>query len=124
MRDKHWDIFNQFSSTFTAETVQKWENAILEWTVDRTKHNPYEEPVSCKFSHPLHRFMLFTIDHQLLLFKMFDLSLRGRRLLMPLGVPFLLMRSRSQPSLQWDLILRNSSKLQAFLFPYMTDVNV
>lgn len=47
MREKHRSIFEQFSSTFPPQTVQKWENMISEWKIDKSKPNPYKEPPSC-----------------------------------------------------------------------------
>ncbi|KAH9956388.1 hypothetical protein BGW80DRAFT_1439367 [Lactifluus volemus] len=50
MRDKHRLIFQQFSSTFSPQTVQKWEATVLAWKNDRSKPNPYMEPASWRIS--------------------------------------------------------------------------
>ena len=47
MQDKHTSIFEQLSSTFPPETVQKWEAMVLAWKNDKSKPNPYKEPVPC-----------------------------------------------------------------------------
>ena len=47
MRDKHQSVFEQFLSTFAVKRVQEWEKAILAWKEDKSKPNPYKEPVSC-----------------------------------------------------------------------------
>jgi hypothetical protein len=52
MREKHRTIFAQLTSTFPANTIQKWEAKVIKWHADtsrpRTKPNPYEEPRSCE----------------------------------------------------------------------------
>lgn len=44
MRDKHRDIFRQFSSTFPAATVEAWGEMVEAWNQDRSKPNPYADP--------------------------------------------------------------------------------
>lgn len=46
MREKHRNIFRQFSSTFREETVQKWAKSVEDWNEDHSKPNPYAEPKS------------------------------------------------------------------------------
>lgn len=48
MRDKQKSTFEQFSSTFSVETVGKWEEMISEWRKDKSKLNPFKEPTPCK----------------------------------------------------------------------------
>ncbi|KAM6492909.1 hypothetical protein JOM56_011043 [Amanita muscaria] len=45
-RDKHRDIFDKFSATFSSSTIKKWEKMLFDWTADQSKPNPFEEPVS------------------------------------------------------------------------------
>ena len=47
MQEKHTLLFEQFSSTFSLETVQKWEGLVLAWKNDKSKPNPYKEPAPC-----------------------------------------------------------------------------
>ncbi len=49
MRTKHQEAFQMFSSTFSPSTVAKRLKMVQEWEIDRTKPNPYEEPVNRKF---------------------------------------------------------------------------
>lgn len=46
MREKHRNIFNQFSSTFRPDVVQKWERMVEDWNKDHSKPNPYAEVMS------------------------------------------------------------------------------
>ncbi|KIL68676.1 hypothetical protein M378DRAFT_184632 [Amanita muscaria Koide BX008] len=46
MQNKHRDIFNKFSATFSSSTIEKWEKMLFDWTADPSKPNPFEEPVS------------------------------------------------------------------------------
>lgn len=46
MREKHRNIFHQFSSTFREETVQKWAKLVEDWNEDHSKPNPYAEAKS------------------------------------------------------------------------------
>jgi hypothetical protein len=43
------DIFNQFSATFTPETVTKWEAMVAAWNKNPRAPNPYKEPPSGKY---------------------------------------------------------------------------
>jgi hypothetical protein len=49
MKAKHQDAFQTFSSTFTPSVIAKWSRMVEEWEIDRTKPNPYEEPINRKF---------------------------------------------------------------------------
>lgn len=49
MRMKHQEAFLLFSSTFLPSTIAKWSKMVEEWETDRTKPNPYEEPVNREF---------------------------------------------------------------------------
>ena len=47
MSEKQTDIFNQLSSTFTTETITKWEAMVDAWNKNpKTAPNPYREPAS------------------------------------------------------------------------------
>jgi hypothetical protein len=52
MRKKHAEAFEQFSSTIREETRTRWAKMVEMWILDRTKPNPYEEPVGRKFLLP------------------------------------------------------------------------
>lgn len=51
MRDKHRNIFRQFSATFREDTVQKWQKMVKEWNDDHSQPNPYAEPQCGMFCH-------------------------------------------------------------------------
>jgi hypothetical protein len=41
------DIFNQFSATFTPETIKRWEAMVIAWNKNPIKApNPYRETAS------------------------------------------------------------------------------
>ena len=45
MSDIQTDIFKQFSATFTAETVMRWEGMVVAWNNNpNNAPNPYREP--------------------------------------------------------------------------------
>ena len=48
MRKKHAESFIQFSATFPDTTVHEWRKMVDDWKSDRSKPNPYEEPVNGK----------------------------------------------------------------------------
>lgn len=50
MKNKHQEAFELFSSSFASSTITKWSEMVREWEVDRTKPNPYEEPINSKLS--------------------------------------------------------------------------
>lgn len=52
MKKKHQEAFDLFSSTFSPSTVNKWSSMVEAWQSDRTKPNPYEEPVNSKLNFP------------------------------------------------------------------------
>lgn len=47
MRDKHRTAFNNFNNTFPASVVATWDRLVTDWDADKSKPNPYEEPVAC-----------------------------------------------------------------------------
>ena len=49
MRAKHQELFAKFSATFKPGTVLVWEEMVKTWERDRTKPNPYEEPINGEF---------------------------------------------------------------------------
>jgi hypothetical protein len=46
MQKKHRAIFEQFSTTFSPETLRQWTEMVEKWEADPKVFNPYEEPVS------------------------------------------------------------------------------
>jgi hypothetical protein len=42
------EVFNQFSATFSATTVKKWEAMVTAWNANPKARNPYQEPRSGK----------------------------------------------------------------------------
>ena|ERR1700723_664195 len=48
MQAKHGQAFAKFNITFPPAAVDKWEKMVLAWDKDKTKKNPYEEPVAGK----------------------------------------------------------------------------
>jgi len=46
MQVKHEQAFVKFNGTFPPAVVDKWETMVTEWDNDKTKKNPYEEPVA------------------------------------------------------------------------------
>jgi hypothetical protein len=46
MQVKHEQAFVKFNGTFPPAVVDKWEKMVTEWDSDKTKKNPYEEPVA------------------------------------------------------------------------------
>jgi hypothetical protein len=48
MRNKHRNIFAQFSATFPESTVKEWEEKVAVWDADPSQPNPYEEPMASK----------------------------------------------------------------------------
>jgi hypothetical protein len=46
MQTKHGDAFVKFNETFPPAVVDKWERMVAEWDADKSKKNPYEEPVA------------------------------------------------------------------------------
>jgi hypothetical protein len=42
------NVFNQFSATFTQETIAKWEAMVVAWIESPQAPNPYQEPPSGK----------------------------------------------------------------------------
>jgi hypothetical protein len=45
MQTKHRSAFTQFNATFPPAVVDKWEKMVAEWDADKSKKNPYEEPL-------------------------------------------------------------------------------
>ena len=48
MRNKHKQLFEQFTATFQPNTIISWEKLITAWKMDRSLPNPYLEPSPCK----------------------------------------------------------------------------
>ena len=48
MREKHKQLFEQFTATFQPNTITSWEKLITDWKGDRSLPNPYLEPSQCK----------------------------------------------------------------------------
>ena len=48
MQLKHGQAFDKFNATFPPAVVDQWEKLVTEWDKDKTKKNPYEEPVAGK----------------------------------------------------------------------------
>ena len=46
MQVKHEQDFVKFNATFPPAVVDQWEKMVAEWDCDKTKQNPYEEPVA------------------------------------------------------------------------------
>jgi hypothetical protein len=46
MRAKHQDIFAKFSATFKPETIERWENMVKEWELNKNKPNLFAEPIN------------------------------------------------------------------------------
>lgn len=46
MQTKHGQDFIKFNTTFPPAVVGKWEEMVSAWDKDKTKKNPYEEPVA------------------------------------------------------------------------------
>ena len=46
MQVKHEQAFVKFNATFPPAVVDQWEKMVAEWDCDKTKKNPYEEPVA------------------------------------------------------------------------------
>jgi len=46
MQTKHGDASVKFNETFPPAVVDKWERMVAEWDADKSKKNPYEEPVA------------------------------------------------------------------------------
>ena len=48
MHKKHSEAFEKFSTTFPPDIVAKWDKMVDEWDNDKSKPNPYEEPIAGK----------------------------------------------------------------------------
>jgi hypothetical protein len=48
MQTKHQAAFTQFNATFPPAIVDKWDKMVAAWDADKTKKNPYGEPVAGK----------------------------------------------------------------------------
>ena len=48
MREKHKQLFEQFTATFQPNTITSWEKLITDWKGDQSLPNPYLEPSQCK----------------------------------------------------------------------------
>ena len=48
MRDKHRRLFAQYTEEFPMVLTRKWEATVNEWNSDRTRPDPYQEPICCK----------------------------------------------------------------------------
>ena len=48
MMKKHRQTYAQFTSTFPAETIQKWIVMVEDWKKDHSRPSPYEEPADGK----------------------------------------------------------------------------
>ncbi|KIM80240.1 hypothetical protein PILCRDRAFT_9784 [Piloderma croceum F 1598] len=46
MHKKHSEAFEKFSTTFPADVVAKWDQMVDEWDNNKSKPNPYEEPIA------------------------------------------------------------------------------
>jgi hypothetical protein len=46
MQKKHRAAFEKFSTTFPSDVIAKWDKMVEEWDNDKSKPNPYEEPVA------------------------------------------------------------------------------
>lgn len=46
MHVKQREAFVKFNATFSSDVVERWGKMVAEWDADRTKPNPYEEPVA------------------------------------------------------------------------------
>jgi hypothetical protein len=49
MSERQTDLFTQFSATFSAETVNKWEKMVTAWDANSKAPNPYQEPENGMF---------------------------------------------------------------------------
>ena len=49
MQKKHEAVFEQFSTTFSPQTLREWTEMVEKWEADPKAPNPYEEPVSSEF---------------------------------------------------------------------------
>jgi hypothetical protein len=52
MQARHGQAFVEFNGTFPPAVVTKWEKMVSDWDKDKTKKNPYEEPVAGKIFFP------------------------------------------------------------------------
>lgn len=48
MREKHQQLFKQFTNTFEPQTIASWQKLIDTWRKDRSQPNPYLEQGPCK----------------------------------------------------------------------------
>ena len=48
MQARHGQAFVKFNGTFPPAVITKWEKIVSDWDNDKTKKNPYEEPVAGK----------------------------------------------------------------------------
>jgi hypothetical protein len=46
MQEKHKVVFEQFSTTFSPQTLRQWTEMVEKWEADPKAPNPYEEPVN------------------------------------------------------------------------------
>ena len=49
MRGKHREMFQQLSSTFPDDAIERWTAMVAAWKVDHRQPNPYEEPQCSTF---------------------------------------------------------------------------
>ena len=49
MQEKHKVVFEQFSTTFSPQTLRQWTEMVEKWEADPKAPNPYEEPVDSEF---------------------------------------------------------------------------
>ena len=48
MQEKHKVVFEQFSTTFSPQTLRQWTEMVKKWEADPKAFNPYEEPIDSK----------------------------------------------------------------------------
>ena len=48
MQTRHGDAFVRFNDTFPPTVVNTWDKMVSDWDKDKSKKNPYEEPVASK----------------------------------------------------------------------------
>jgi hypothetical protein len=48
MQTRHGDAFVRFNDTFPPAVVNTWDKMVSDWDKDKSKKNPYEEPVASK----------------------------------------------------------------------------
>jgi hypothetical protein len=52
MYKKHRDAFEKFSITFPLDVTAQWDKMVDDWDTDKSKPNPYEEPIAGTYTSP------------------------------------------------------------------------